>query len=162
MQFADGPRWKYQNDPVRSNVEHTGDENEIATVETSGIGYEGVPNRFSRGTSEGSDNNAETVVYRSNGNDDSGTVPHERIQDFLGCKPAKVLQQNSRLGQKEGRRVDGLSDVDPLSNNQSTIREVDEREVIHSGWQSCYASANSTGAHLLLRRNTIVRRQLAR
>ena len=96
-----------------------------------GIGYKRIPNRFSRRTSEDGDESADNVVYTSNNYKDPGTVPHERINSFLGCKQVKVLQQNSRLNQENGWGVDDLRDIEPLPNNQSTIRENDTRELVH-------------------------------
>ena len=123
-----------------------------------GIGYERIPYRFPWRTSEDGDESADNVVYPSDNNDDPSTVPHERINDFLGCKQAEVLQQNSRLDLENGGGVDDLNNVEPLPNNQSTIRENDEREVVHRVLPYSYASVDSIGAHLLLRRDTVVHR----
>ena len=96
-----------------------------------GIGDERIPNRFPRRTSKDGDESADSIVYPSDNNDDPGTVPHERIKDFLGRKQVEVLQQNSCLDQENGWGVDDLNDVEPLPNNQSMIRENDTREVVH-------------------------------
>ncbi len=40
----------------------------------------------------------------------------------MGCKQAEVLQQNSCLDQENGWGVDDLNNIEPLPNNQSTIR----------------------------------------
>ena len=85
------------------------------------ISHERIPNRFSWRTSEDGDESADSVVYPGDDNDDPGTVPHERINGFLWCKQAEVLQQNSHLDQENSRGVDDLNNVEPLLNNQSTI-----------------------------------------
>ena len=79
------------------------------------LSHERVPHCFSWGTSQSADQNAGTVEYSSSRDDDSGTIPHERIQDLLGRKYAKVLQQDSRLGQKKCGGVEDLGHVTPLA-----------------------------------------------
>ena len=85
------------------------------------FGYDQVPNRFLRRTSEDDDENGNNVPYSRDNNDDSGTVPHERIHGLLGCEQANVLHQNSRLGQKQSGGVEDLRDPEPLADIQSTI-----------------------------------------
>ena len=117
--FPDDPCWKNEDDYIRNYIEYTSDQNAHFIVEASGIGYEGIPYRFSWRTKEDGYESADSVVYGCDNNDDPGTVPHERIDGLSGGKQAEVLQQNSCLNRENGRGIDDLSNVKPLSDDQS-------------------------------------------